>query len=224
MLPSTSILAFLASVFFSAAGLTSQSSNPADATTNSDNSLRLTIGFGAANTVFSMLAYWLIEPRPDVGVMEEELSRLMMLQDPAAGEAGAGSGVQPQTINPKEKNRELPRWLFGRRSLLLLSLGFGTLMLFILTFLLTLDESNPAKLPVVVVFIMLFTLAYSPGAGCVPFLYSAEVWPNEGRGMSCPFLPPSLNASRQTEYAREGRERDKLTCKNRNRDVTSRFL
>lgn len=190
MLPSTSILAFLASVFFSAAGLTSQSSNPADATTNSDNSLCLTIGFGAANTVFSMLAYWLIEPRPDTDVMEEELNRLMMLgefQDPAAG--GAGAGAQPQTRKSKEKNRELPRWLFGRRSLLLLSLGFGTIMLFILTFLLRLDESNPAKLPVVVAFIMLFTLVYSPGAGCVPFLYSAEVWPNEGRGMSYPFLP-----------------------------------
>ena len=197
MLPSTSILAFLASVFFSAAGLTSQSSNPAYATTNSDNSLRLTIGFGAANTVFSMLAYWLIEPRPDMDVMEEQLNRLMMLgafQDPAAG----GAGAQPETRNPKEKNRELPRWLFGRRSLLLLSLGFGTLMLFILTFLLTLDESNPAKLPVVVTFIMLFTLAYSPGAGCVPFLYSAEVWPNEGRGMSCPFRPTLLTpADRQ---------------------------
>jgi hypothetical protein len=36
-----------------------------------------------------------------------------------------------------------------------------------------------------VLFIMLYTLFYSPGAGCVPFLYSSEVWPNEGRGMSC---------------------------------------
>ena len=59
-------------------------------------------------------------------------------------------------------------------------------MLFVLTFLLNLDASNPAKLPVVVVFIILFTFFYSPGAGCVPFVYSAEVWPNDGRGMSCP--------------------------------------
>lgn len=57
-------------------------------------------------------------------------------------------------------------------------------MLFILTFLLDLKEGNPAKLPVIVFFIIIFTLFYSPGAGCVPFLYSAEVWPNEGRGMS----------------------------------------
>ena len=60
-------------------------------------------------------------------------------------------------------------------------------MLFTLTFLLKINESNPAKLPLVVIFIMLLTLCYSPGAGCVPFLYSAEVWPNEGRGMSKSF-------------------------------------
>lgn len=55
-------------------------------------------------------------------------------------------------------------------------------MLFILTFLLNLDATNDAKMPLVMLFIILWTLFYSPGAGCVPFLYSAEVWPNEGRG------------------------------------------
>ena len=60
-------------------------------------------------------------------------------------------------------------------------------MLFILTFLLRLDASNDAKLPLVMVFIILWTFFYSPGAGAVPFLYSAEVWPNEGRGrFQCP--------------------------------------
>jgi hypothetical protein len=74
--------------------------------------------------------------------------------------------------------------LYGRRSLLLLSLSGGTVTLFIMTFLLDLDEVNPVKLPFAVLFIILFTLCYSRGAGCVPFLYSAEVRRNEGRGMS----------------------------------------
>lgn len=29
--------------------------------------------------------------------------------------------------------------------------------------------------------VILLALFYSPGAGAVPFLYSAEVWPNEAR-------------------------------------------
>ena len=52
-------------------------------------------------------------------------------------------------------------------------ISWGTLML---TLLPNLDEGNPAELPVVVIFIMLFTFCHSPGAGCVPFLYLAEVW------------------------------------------------
>ncbi|KAH0555948.1 hypothetical protein GP486_006105 [Trichoglossum hirsutum] len=133
------------------AGLRPQSANAADKS-NTYDSLRFTIGFGAANAVFSAMAYFLVEP------LSAE----------------------------KRRKSKLPAWLYGRRSLLLLSLGGGTLMLFILAFLLGLKESNPAKLPVVLVFVILFTFFYSPGAGCVPFLYSAEVWPNEGRevGMS----------------------------------------
>ena len=124
-----------------------------------DSSLKLTIGFGASNALFSLIAYFLIEPRPDDGYLE--LGSL------------------------KNKKTQLLGLLLGRRSLLILSLGGGTAMLFVLTFLLNLDASNPAKLPVVVVFVILFTFFYSPGAGCVPFVYSAEVWPNDGRGMSC---------------------------------------
>jgi len=58
--------------------------------------------------------------------------------------------------------------------------------LFILTFLLKLPASNSHKLGAVTAFVFLFTLCYSPGAGAVPFLYSAEIWPNEGKevGMS----------------------------------------
>ena len=129
------------------------------------DSLRLTIGFGAANALFSVIAYFLIQPSPDY----EDDSH--------------GSLV-------KIRRKKLARWLLGRRSLLIESLGGGTAMLFILTFLLNLNESSPAKLPLIVLFIMLFTLFYSPGAGCVPFVYSAEVWPNEARGMSYPSSSP----------------------------------
>lgn len=164
------ILAFLASVFFSTASLHGQPSEAQNAAAadkaNAYDSLRLAIGFGAANAVFSTIAYFLIEP-PEV---EDSLIH----------------SEETQAMPTNKRLFMLPPWLCGRRSLLLLSLGGGTLMLFILTFLLDLKEGNPAKLPVIVFFIIIFTLFYSPGAGCVPFLYSAEVWPNEGReiGMS----------------------------------------
>ena len=148
-----SILAFLASVFFSTADLLGK--NDTNSTANTNDSLGLAIGFGAANAVFSAIAYFLIEP--------------VEVEDPVA-----------------EKESKFKRRLQGRRSLLLLSLSSGAVMLFILTFLLDLKGNNPAKLPVIVTFIILFTLCYSPGAGCVPFVYSSEVWPNEGRGMSRP--------------------------------------
>ncbi|KAF4628579.1 hypothetical protein G7Y89_g9571 [Cudoniella acicularis] len=167
------ILAFLASAFFSTADLRNQvvdPSNPgASNIANEYDSLRLAIGFGAANAIFSTFAYFLIEP------LESE-DALLTNYSPSAG----------QNSNQKRKRSLLPPWMHGRRSLMLLSLAGGTVMLFILTFLLDLKKENSAKLPSVMVFIMLFTLCYSPGAGCVPFLYSAEVWPNEGReiGMS----------------------------------------
>ncbi|OCL04055.1 hypothetical protein AOQ84DRAFT_226472 [Glonium stellatum] len=165
LLTPNSILAFLASVFFSTASLRTQRVDPRNPEaidkTNVYDSLCLTIGFGAANTVFSAIAYFLVEP-VDRPVNESDSS------------------------NPNTTRGNVQTWISGRRSLLLLSLGGGTLMLLILTFLLDLKKENPAKLPVIVVFIMLFTLFYSPGAGCIPFLYSAEVWQNEAReiGMS----------------------------------------
>ncbi|OXV07371.1 hypothetical protein Egran_04865 [Elaphomyces granulatus] len=152
---STSILAFFATVFFSLY-IQGQSQD-----TTVDDSLGLAIGFGAANAVFSTIAYFLIEPRRDEDV---------------------GVAVQPD--DPRKKRLQFS-WLFGRRSLLLLSLGGGTVMLFILTFLQLLNTTASPSLPLVVIFIILFTLFYSPG-GCVPFVYSAEVWPNDCRevGMS----------------------------------------
>jgi hypothetical protein len=97
---------------------------------------------------------------------------------------------QPQNPQPKpKKKRHLPGWALGRRSLLLISLAGGAVMLLILALLLLLSADNSAKLPLVVIFIILFTFFYSPGAGAVPFLYSAEIWPNEGRGMLSRPLP-----------------------------------
>ncbi|KAF2405347.1 hypothetical protein EJ06DRAFT_552751 [Trichodelitschia bisporula] len=168
------ILAFLATVFFSTANLRSDPphnpDDPKDPIThaNSINSLKLAIGFGAANAVFSALAYFLIEPPSDPAEDED--------QDPRAPAAKRSTR---DWLRP-------PRWACGRRALLLLSMGLGTVMLLILTGLLTMNQSNGAKLPVVMVFVILFTLVYSPGAGCVPFIYSSEIWPNEGReiGMS----------------------------------------
>ena len=150
-------------MFFSAAGLREQPAPNDDAKNleNAYDSLRFSIGFGFANAIFSGIAYFLIEP------LEEKL---------------------PDTENavgrrkPSDITRSCLKLVLGRRALLISSLGFGALTLFILTFLLRLNASHDAKLPLVMVFIILWTFFYSPGAGAVPFLYSAEVWPNEGRG------------------------------------------
>ena len=174
-----SILAFLASAFFSTAGLSKNASSSA----NNNNSLALAIGFGAANAVFSAIAYFLIEPLE----VEDPLAALEQAEE--QGEDGGVEGEGATHTSPKKF--KLPARLHGRRALLLLSLSSGTVVLFILTFLLRLKETNSAKLPFVLLFIILFTLCYSPGAGCVPFIYSSEVWPNEGRDMSYfPFLYP----------------------------------
>lgn len=122
----------MASVFFSAAGLRAQPdpSDEAANRANADDSLRLTIGFGVANAVFSTIAYFFIEP---------------------------------QNKRAPKKKYHPPPWVLGRRTLLLFSLATGTVMLAILAGLLTLPTGDPAKLPTVMVFIILFTLFYSPG-------------------------------------------------------------
>lgn len=43
--------------------------------------------------------------------------------------------------------------------------------------------SNPARVGVFEVFLILYTATYSPGAGVVPFLYSSEIFPLVNRGM-----------------------------------------
>jgi hypothetical protein len=61
------ILAFLASVFFTAAKLTTPTSESEAIKRN----LGLTIGFGAANAIFSAVAYFWIEPLPSNSSMDE---------------------------------------------------------------------------------------------------------------------------------------------------------
>ena len=74
----------------------------------------------------------------------------------------------------------------GRRFLLLTSLGGGAVTLLITSLCFLIPKDNSARLPVIAMFIMIFTIFYSVGAGAIPFLYCAEVFPNEGReiGMS----------------------------------------
>ena len=74
-----------------------------------------------------------------------------------------------------------PTQLRGRRFLLLTSLGAGVITLALTSAMFHIPDGNPARLPLIILFIMIFTAVYSPGAGAIPFLYSAEIWPNEGR-------------------------------------------
>ena len=99
-------------------------------------SLWLTLGFAAANAVFSPVAYWFIDNK-------------------------------------------------GRRFLLLASLTAMVPLLLAAAFSFQL-KNQTTKLAVVELFVILYTAAYSPGAGVVPFLYSSEVFPliNREAGMS----------------------------------------
>ena len=103
------IFAFLAASFLS------------DANFSSINSLWLSLGFGAANFLFSPIAYWFVDTR-------------------------------------------------GRRFLLLTSLLCCFPMLLATGFSFKIEDDS-ARTGVVAMFLILFTLAYSPGAGVVPFLY-----------------------------------------------------
>ena len=71
----------------------------------------------------------------------------------------------------------------GRRFLLLVSLAGGAVTLLATSLCFMIPEGNGARLPMIAIFIMVFTVFYSIGAGAVAFLYCAEIFPNEGRGM-----------------------------------------
>ena len=75
--------------------------------------------------------------------------------------------------------------LRGRRFLLLTSLSGGAVSLLVTSLCFLIPPDSPARLPMIAIFIMVFTVFYSIGAGAVAFLYCAEVFPNEGRGMFC---------------------------------------
>ena len=75
--------------------------------------------------------------------------------------------------------------LRGRRFLLLTSLAGGAVSLAITSLCFLIPEGNAARLPMVAIWIMIFTIFYSIGAGAIAFLYCAEIFPNEGRGALC---------------------------------------
>lgn len=81
--------------------------------------------------------------------------------------------------------RHLPR---GRRFLLLTSLILMIPFLIATAFAFDIDATRhrTAHIAVVELFLILYTAAYSPGAGVVPFAYSSEVFPlgNREAGMS----------------------------------------
>lgn len=77
---------------------------------------------------------------------------------------------------------------FGRRVLMISTLPFMFLFLLIagLCFRINSAEHKAAYLGSTTAFILLFAICYSPGAGPIPFTYSAEVFPISHRelGMS----------------------------------------
>lgn len=50
-------------------------------------------------------------------------------------------------------------------------------LMLVLAFCFKIDESSSARIPLIGVFVVLFTIAYSPTAGTSPFSISAEVFP-----------------------------------------------
>ncbi|KAF2792803.1 MFS general substrate transporter [Melanomma pulvis-pyrius CBS 109.77] len=142
-----------------------------------ENNLKLSLGFATATLVCSAIAYFLVEPLP-VDSSLEDLSAV----NPGAN---ATFGTKKRK-HQQRKMLELQRLLRGRRRLLLISMASGTAMLGGLAGLSTLSSDSPHKAPAVAAFVFFLAMCYSPGVGAVPFLYSAEVWPNEARdvGMS----------------------------------------
>ena len=86
---------------------------------------------------------------------------------------------------------DIPFQWRGRRFLLLTSLFLCMVFLFITALCFQISVDSPARLPAISCFILAFTFSYSIGAGAIPWLYCAEIFPNEGResGMSfCTFV------------------------------------
>lgn len=71
---------------------------------------------------------------------------------------------------------------FGRRALLLVTFPNMAWTLLATAFCFKIPTDNPAHLPVLAVFVYLYSAFYSPGEGPVPFTYSAEAFPLFHRG------------------------------------------
>jgi sugar porter (SP) family MFS transporter len=72
---------------------------------------------------------------------------------------------------------------FGRRNLLLFTFPNMAWTLLAAGFAFFIHGGNPARVPLIALFIFLFAAFYSPGEGPVPFTYSAEVFPLTHREM-----------------------------------------
>lgn len=137
-----------------------------------DESFIFAIGFGLANMVFSIVAFFLVENKD---------STFDSSSDDRADRSSSASVSSVQSDDLPQRIQ-----LRGRRFLLLTSLAAGVVTLLLTANMFSLPPENDARKPMIIFFIMLFTAFYSPGAGAIPFLYCAEIFPNEGRelGMS----------------------------------------
>ncbi|KAF9451300.1 hypothetical protein P691DRAFT_699702 [Macrolepiota fuliginosa MF-IS2] len=72
---------------------------------------------------------------------------------------------------------------FGRRNLLLFTFPNMAWTLLAAGFCFLMSRDNPARVPLVALFVFIFAAFYSPGEGPVPFTYSAEVFPLTHREM-----------------------------------------
>ncbi|KAJ7291226.1 sugar transporter [Mycena rebaudengoi] len=72
---------------------------------------------------------------------------------------------------------------FGRRNLLLSTFPNMAWSLLAAGLCFLIDDSSPARIPLIALFIFIFAAFYSPGEGPVPFTYSAEVFPITHREM-----------------------------------------
>ena len=193
------ILAFLATQYYSSEFGVSETDDQA-------RSYLFAIGFGLTNMIFSAVAYFLVENSIRAGEDQEtqqasgsatdkEQSNGVNSRQPS--NSSSIPGVDPHENNDKQCFR-------GRRFLLLTSLAAGVITLLLTSTMFNLpatvkdenndDVPNSQRNALIISFTILFTAFYSPGAGAIPFLYCAEIFPNEGRelGMSwstfCNFL------------------------------------
>lgn len=76
---------------------------------------------------------------------------------------------------------------FGRRNLLLTTFPNMAWCLLAAGFCFLIDESNPARVPLIALFIYLFTAMYGPGMGPLPSIYFSEAFPLSHREIGSAF-------------------------------------